>query len=249
MFRNGGSVREGVLPTERFEFVIVVMEPYTRKQERPDRRPPLIVAECYSGLMEIPGCEERRLVEVRCVLLYVWARVCDRDVRRADAFHRVRDAGADFKETLLVAYCHLDVSFDFQMVFRVVGLFRIDCGLYIRREVFPPGACKGIELRSEQIKIIVVWGVGPSPRAGRVVARLESYAVIIEEIEWFPFAALSDLRRHSITGRAKLISCFVESGRRRVTGRTGNPQPSRKHRHRKHWFAAGVSRDAGGKER
>src|SRR5262249_17611965 len=173
----------------------------------------------------------------------------DRNVRRAEAFHRVRDACANLKETVLVTERRLYVSFDSQMVFGVVGLFRIDSGLYVRRKMLPPGACKGIQPRRKQIEIIVAWGVRPGPRAGRVVASLESHAVIIEEIERFFFAALSDLRGHSIAGRAKLITSFVESGRRCMAGRTRRSELARKHRHRKHCSASGESRRPGDHKR
>src|SRR5262245_33499598 len=151
MFGEWQGVGEGFPSAESFERVFVVVQPYARKQESPDCRPPLIVAECYSGLMVVPRREEGRLVEVRRLLLQVWACVGDRNVRRAEALHRVRDAGADFEEPLLVTYRRLDVSLDPQMVFGVVGFFRVDRGLYVRREVLPPGARKSIKLRREQI--------------------------------------------------------------------------------------------------
>src|SRR6266508_6775028 len=116
MFGEWQGVGEGFPSAERFERIFVVVEPYARKQERPDCRPPLIVAECYSGLMEIPRCEEGRLVEVRRLLLQVCARAGDRSVRRAEALHRVRDARPDLEEPFLVAYRRLDVSLDLQMV-------------------------------------------------------------------------------------------------------------------------------------
>src|SRR5262245_38504712 len=159
--------------------------------------------------MKIPRCEEGRLVEVRRLLLQVWARAGDRGVRRAEALHRVRDAGAGLEEPLLVAYRPLDVSLDLQMVFGVIRLFREDGDLKVRRQVFSPRTRKGIKLRREQIEIIVVRGIRPGPGVGGVVARLEPNAGSIEEFDLFIFAALSDFRRHSIARGAELIASFV----------------------------------------
>src|SRR5262245_50525699 len=126
MFGERQGVCEGFPSAKRFERIFVLVEPHSRKQESSDCRPPLIVAECYSGLMKVPWREESCLVEVRRLLLQVRTCVGYRAVRRAEALHRVRDAGADFEEPLLATYRSLDVSFDPQMVFGVVGFFRVD---------------------------------------------------------------------------------------------------------------------------
>ena len=120
-----GSLRQKVRVRDRCRGALY------QKAGAPDCRPPFIVAECYSGLMEVPWREEGSLVEVRRVLLQVWACVGNPDVRRAEAFHRVRDAGADFEEPLLITYRRLDVSLDPQMVFGVVRFFRIYGGFYV----------------------------------------------------------------------------------------------------------------------
>jgi hypothetical protein len=112
MFGEWQRVCEGFPSAKRFERIFVVVEPYAREQKRTDCRPPLIVAERHSGLMEIPRREESRLVEVCRVLLQVWACVGDRGVRRAEALHRVGNACADFEEPMLVAYCQLNNSLD-----------------------------------------------------------------------------------------------------------------------------------------
>src|SRR5262245_5251255 len=122
--------------------------------------------------MEIPRREERRLVEVRRIFLQVGARVRDRGVRSAEALHRVRNARADLEEAFLPAEGRLYVPFDSHMVFGVVRLFRVDGGLYVRREIFPPGAGKSIQLRRKEVEIITVRGVGPGPGAGCVVSSL-----------------------------------------------------------------------------
>src|SRR5262245_28975013 len=122
--------------------------------------------------MEAPWREDRRLVKVRGVLLEIGACVGDRGIRRAEAFNRMRDACANLEESLLAAEGSLYIPFDSHMIFGVVGLFRPEGNLQVRREVFPPGACKGVQLSREQIEPVVAIGVRPVPRACRVVASL-----------------------------------------------------------------------------
>src|SRR5262249_53070996 len=71
VFEEWRGARKRLLPAEWFGIAIVVMKPHARYQERPDRRPPLVVTQCYSVLMEAPWREDRRLVKVRGVLLEI----------------------------------------------------------------------------------------------------------------------------------------------------------------------------------
>src|SRR5215510_12699425 len=116
-------------------------------KERLDCGPPLIVAECRSGLMGFPRREEGILVKVSRVVLQIWACVGNRGVRGAVALYRIWGACADLEEPFLVAYCRLDVPLEPNMFFSVGGFFREDRSLHVRREILPPGACKCVQFR------------------------------------------------------------------------------------------------------
>src|SRR5215470_18199536 len=114
MLGESRGVRDGFLsaksPQVAFGSGAVVVEPYPRKDTRSNCVPPLKVTELYCVLMEIPRRKERILIEIRRGLLNVWACIGDCSVRRAEAFHRMRDTRGDCVEPFLTAKCRLDAS-------------------------------------------------------------------------------------------------------------------------------------------